>query len=224
MTHPNIELMLRQLVHGEPRFATRGLEHSIARRVRWPRTAPRAITAEIGAKNGESLTWRAMTHAAPTAIEVWAMVHAPARSRLVRWRTWPRSSGSGGRRGSRRAITSPLWRGAAAAARRYVALFSRCPPNAKRIAESMRLASSSSPREAKREYSAALSTGAGTPSSIAACAVQRPSPESDTRPEKSSSSGFLSSSSDGITGSSAIPHIGQLPGAGLLICGCIGHV
>ena len=51
------------------------------------------------------------------------------------------------------------------------------------------LANSSWPREAKRVYSAALSTGAETPSSIAAWTVQRPSPESDTRPEKSSRSG-----------------------------------
>ncbi len=40
-----------------------------------------------------------------------------------------------------------------------------------------------------REYSAALITGAGTPSSIAACSVHRPSPESETRPWKFSSSG-----------------------------------
>jgi hypothetical protein len=41
---------------------------------------------------------------------------------------------------------------------------------------------------------------------------------------KFSSSGFLSSSSVGISGSSAIPQIGQFPGAGRRICGCIGHV
>src|SRR5688572_14404277 len=41
---------------------------------------------------------------------------------------------------------------------------------------------------------------------------------------KSSSSGFFSSCSVGISGSSAMPQIGQLPGAGLRICGCIGHV
>ena len=41
---------------------------------------------------------------------------------------------------------------------------------------------------------------------------------------KLSSSGFFSSSSDGISGSSAIPQIGQLPGAVRRICGCIGHV
>ncbi len=41
---------------------------------------------------------------------------------------------------------------------------------------------------------------------------------------KSTSSGFFSSSSDGISGSSAMPQIGQLPGAGRRICGCIGHV
>ena len=45
-------------------------------------------------------------------------------------------------------------------------------------------ANSAWPREAKRENSAALSTYAGTPSSIAACSVQRPSPESATRPAK----------------------------------------
>ncbi len=45
------------------------------------------------------------------------------------------------------------------------------------------------PREAKREYSAVVSTGAGTPSSIAAIDVQRPSPESETRPANSSSVG-----------------------------------
>ena len=41
---------------------------------------------------------------------------------------------------------------------------------------------------------------------------------------KFSSSGFLSSSKVGMSGSSAIPQIGQLPGAGRRICGCIGHV
>ncbi|COX00412.1 Uncharacterised protein [Mycobacterium tuberculosis] len=34
-----------------------------------------------------------------------------------------------------------------------------------------------------------VSTGAGTPSSIAAMAVHRPSPESETRPENSARSG-----------------------------------
>ena len=53
----------------------------------------------------------------------------------------------------------------------------------------MRSAKSASPRDSKREYSAALITGAGTPSSIAACSVQRPSPESETRPWKLPSSG-----------------------------------
>ena len=38
-------------------------------------------------------------------------------------------------------------------------------------------------------------TGAGTPSSTAASTVQRPSPESDTRPVKSSSSGERASAS-----------------------------
>jgi hypothetical protein len=41
---------------------------------------------------------------------------------------------------------------------------------------------------------------------------------------KSSSSGLRSSSSDGISGSSAMPQMGQVPGALRRICGCIGHV
>ena len=41
-----------------------------------------------------------------------------------------------------------------------------------------------------RWKSAALSTGAGTDSSIAAAMVQRPSPESDTRPAKFARSGL----------------------------------
>jgi hypothetical protein len=44
------------------------------------------------------------------------------------------------------------------------------------------------------------------------------------RREKSRSSGFSSSSSVGISGSSAMPQIGQLPGVGWRICGCIGQV
>ena len=44
------------------------------------------------------------------------------------------------------------------------------------------LANSSQSRELNRENSALVSTGAGTPSSTAAIAVQRPSPESETRP------------------------------------------
>ncbi|MCY1297414.1 hypothetical protein D9M70_468520 [compost metagenome] len=41
---------------------------------------------------------------------------------------------------------------------------------------------------------------------------------------KSLSSGFSSSSSSGITGSKAMPQIGQLPGPDWRICGCIGQV
>ena len=78
---------------------------------------------------------------------------------------------------------------ASAARRRYEAGFSWWPPNCLRIAESTLFANSPSSREEKREYSAAVSTSAGTPSSIAAIAVQRPSPESETRPAKPSSSG-----------------------------------
>ena len=60
--------------------------------------------------------------------------------------------------------------------------FSTCPPKPKRIADSTLFWNSSSPREAKRSKSAAVSTCAGTPSSLAAATVQRPSPESDTLP------------------------------------------
>ena len=62
------------------------------------------------------------------------------------------------------------------------ACFSRWPPKACRMADRSLLANSASPRESKRSYRAADSTGAGTDSSIAACSVQRPSPESETRP------------------------------------------
>src|SRR5205823_1574170 len=85
-------------------------------------------------------------------------------------------------------------------------LFSRCPPNACRIAERTRSPQSASPREAKRLKSEAASTGAGTPSSTAACTVHRPSPESLTWPAYSSRLGdscsacaVRSSSQDEIT-------------------------
>src|SRR5258708_27286408 len=71
--------------------------------------------------------------------------------------------------------------------------FSRWPPNSKRIADNNLSAKSASPRELNRSKSAELSTYAGTDSSIAALMVQRPSPESDTRPEKSLSVGLLRS-------------------------------
>lgn len=38
------------------------------------------------------------------------------------------------------------------------------------------------------------------------------------------SSGLPSSAASGVSGSSAIPQIGQAPGAFARICGCIGHV
>ena len=69
--------------------------------------------------------------------------------------------------------------------------FSRWPPNSQRMAERTLSAKSSIPLELKRLKSADPITGAGTPSSIAACNVQRPSPESDTRPAKPVRSGFL---------------------------------
>src|SRR4029453_2986057 len=73
--------------------------------------------------------------------------------------------------------------------------FSAWPPNSLRIAESSLSAKSASPRELKRSNSDAVMMWAGTLSSIAAVTVQRPSPESDTRPSNSSSSGDLCSAS-----------------------------
>ncbi len=59
------------------------------------------------------------------------------------------------------------------------------------MAESTLSANSARPRDSKRAYSAAVSTCAGTPSSMAASTVQRPSPESETRPAKPASEGSL---------------------------------
>jgi DNA-binding CsgD family transcriptional regulator len=67
--------------------------------------------------------------------------------------------------------------------------FSAWPPNSLRIAESAASVKWPSPRDSKRCMSAELMTGAGMPSSIAASTVQRPSPESETRPLKPSSCG-----------------------------------
>src|SRR5271166_2669385 len=67
--------------------------------------------------------------------------------------------------------------------------FSWWPPNSNRIADISLSAYSAAPRDSKRPNRAALRTGAGTPSSIAACNVQRPSPESDTLPAKPLSDG-----------------------------------
>src|SRR5213076_899841 len=71
--------------------------------------------------------------------------------------------------------------------------FSTWPPNSNRMAESRRSWKSASPLEAKRSRSAAARTCAGTASSIAASSVQRPSPESDTRPVKLASVGSRAS-------------------------------
>src|SRR5271154_710877 len=57
------------------------------------------------------------------------------------------------------------------------------PPKPARIAERIFSAKVCSLRERKRANSAAVSTSAGTASSIAALTVQRPSPESSTKPE-----------------------------------------
>ena len=98
----------------------------------------------------------------------------------------------GPRRGFRSARTSTrILRFSAPAINCHDAGFSWCPPNCWRMAESSLSAKSASPRELKRSYSAAASTCAGTPSSTAASAVQRPSPESETRPEKLAQLGIL---------------------------------
>src|SRR5690242_8567187 len=72
--------------------------------------------------------------------------------------------------------------GIAAVHHTHHSFFSICPPNPRRMDESNLSANSARPRDSNRAYNAALSTFAGTPTSIAACTVQRPSPESDTRP------------------------------------------
>ena len=69
------------------------------------------------------------------------------------------------------------------------------PPNPARIADSTLSATSARPRELKRWNSAADSTGTGTPSSMAALIVQRPSPESLTWPSKASRWGSAASAS-----------------------------
>src|SRR3954464_7391855 len=60
---------------------------------------------------------------------------------------------------------------------------SLCPPKPARIADRIFSAKVCCLRERNRAYSAAVSTSAGTASSIAALTVQRPSPESSTKPE-----------------------------------------
>ena len=48
--------------------------------------------------------------------------------------------------------------------------------------------------------------------------------DTQKRRVKSASSGVSSSSSEGIIGSSAMPHLGQVPGPSWTISGCIGQV
>src|SRR4029079_15478734 len=83
---------------------------------------------------------------------------------------------------------------------------SLCPPKPAPMAERIFSANVWSLRERKRAKCAAVNTSAGTASSIAALTVQRPSPESSTKPEYSASCGLSasavevrSSSQDGIT-------------------------
>src|SRR5690606_17195053 len=61
--------------------------------------------------------------------------------------------------------------------------FSAWPPNCFRMADNTFAAYSPLPRESKRENNAALSTGVGTPSSMAAARAERPSLESESCPE-----------------------------------------
>ena len=65
--------------------------------MRCPRAAESEMTAEIGAKNGLELIAVASVQLAPTAIVVWAIVHAPLRRRFARRRTWARRAGTVGR-------------------------------------------------------------------------------------------------------------------------------
>src|SRR5438445_2681122 len=66
------------------------------------------------------------------------------------------------------------------------------------MAERTLPANSAWPRELKRSYKDAVSTGAGTASSMAALIVHRPSPESDTRPRKPLSAGSLMSAARSV--------------------------
>src|SRR5581483_4024694 len=72
----------------------------------------------------------------------------------------------------------------------FAAVGSTWPPNFWRMAESIFSAKVCSWRERKRVNSAAESTSTGTPWSMAAWMVQRPSPESCTKPLYSESVGF----------------------------------
>src|SRR4030095_207570 len=77
----------------------------------------------------------------------------------------------------------------------------QCPPNFLRIACRVLHAKTSSPRDVKRWYSEAVSTVAGTPSSMAARTVHRPSPESGTSALTLASSGS-SASAEAVRSSS----------------------
>ena len=163
---------------------------SAAARTAW-RTPPRSSAAVLarGCRGRAPRAGRAFQPALATPITGTSRCRArpspaaPGRSSCRPGRRWRR------RRPARRTVRihavprNPL--------RSLLPAFSRWPPNAKRIAESSLSAKSASPREVKRSNSAAVSTGAGTASSIAALIVQRPSPESETRPANFASSGSL---------------------------------
>src|SRR5215469_5616169 len=88
------------------------------------------------------------------------------------------------------------------------------------MAERSLAAKSSSPREVKRWKSDAVSTGAGAVDSMAARIVQRPSPESETRPEKRSSVGCsnrdiaVRSSGQEAVFDAVVHHFYEMAGAG----------
>ena len=135
-----------------------------------------------------------------------AIVRAAARLRATRPRTSVASDAS--------APAAPTSRRASPGGRRTPCASPRARGRRSRRA----------PRELKRENSAVVSTGVGTPSSIAAIEVQRPSPESDTRPENSfevrglatAPSAVRSSSQEPIT-RAAPPHLGDVGGVDVVL-------
>jgi len=86
------------------------------------------------------------------------------------------------------------------------------------VADSNRLAKSSSPRELNRWKSAAARTGVGVELSMAAATVQRPSPESDTLPANGFRS-WCSASARAVKSSSHDPTRGHRSSKPWMVCG-----
>ena len=129
---------------------------------------------------------------------------APGRSSCTRGRRWRRRTPARPR-ASRRSLTG---------------CFSSWPPNSKRSADSTRFAKSASPRDAKRSTERGRSGSApARPRRSRPSSVQRPSPESETRPLNSLSVGIacqrrrVRSSSHEAIDAAAAPHLGDV-GAG----------